>query len=112
MHEGFNYVCSNCGARCGYDGRCGDGPYLVCKCASPENTHFVDDGRGGYEVYLNGARPVHFTEHPKIINMGREPRSPSDVFRDPPKFSEGKVGWRCPNCGRGNAPDVKHCDCK
>lgn len=97
MNEGFNYVCSNCGARCGYDGRCGDGPYLVCKCAAPENTHWINDGRGGYEIYLNNAEPIHITDW-----LAKQKK-------DQPTM---RVGWRCPNCGRANAPDVKHCDCK
>lgn len=63
MNQNFNYVCSNCGTRCGYDGRCGDGPYLLCKCASPENTFWINDGRGGYEVHLNNATPIHIEEY-------------------------------------------------
>jgi|ERR1700722_6547623 len=98
MNEGFNYVCSNCGARCGYDGRCGDGPYLVCKCSSHENTHWIDDGRGGYPIYLNDATPIHITDY-----LARQKKTETRIE---------KVGWRCPNCGRANAPDVKHCDCK
>jgi hypothetical protein len=27
-----NYVCSYCGAAAYYDGRCGDGPVLMCGC--------------------------------------------------------------------------------
>jgi hypothetical protein len=55
----MEYICSNCGTPAGYDGRCGDGPYLVCECTSPKNSYYVDEGsRGGYTVYLNDARPV------------------------------------------------------
>lgn len=63
MEDGFNYVCSNCGQKCGYDGRCGDGPYLRCKCASAENSYWINDGRGGYTVYLNNAEPMHIREY-------------------------------------------------
>ena len=28
----MSYVCSQCGASCYYDGRCGDGPILTCGC--------------------------------------------------------------------------------
>lgn len=59
------HVCSNCGQVCNYDGRCGDGPYLVCACATPENTRWVDDGRGGYMTYLNDAHPVSWHEYEK-----------------------------------------------
>lgn len=52
------HYCSNCGATCGYDGRCGDGPYLVCACANQENSEWINDGRGGYAVYLNDAHLV------------------------------------------------------
>ncbi len=65
MSELNNYVCSNCGSRCGYDGRCGDGPYLVCKCGSPENSFWVNDGQGGYAIYLNNATPIPFYEYKK-----------------------------------------------
>ena len=61
-NRNLEFVCSNCGQRCNYDGRCGDGPYLVCKCADSENTIWVNDGRGGYSVHLNDARPVHISE--------------------------------------------------
>ena len=51
-----NYVCSNCGASCYYDGRCGDGPVLDCACT--KRGRWIDDGRGGYTVYPNDAHPV------------------------------------------------------
>lgn len=51
-----NYVCSNCGQGCHYDGRCGDGPILYCEC-SRKGT-WRDDGRGGYEIYPNDAHPI------------------------------------------------------
>ncbi len=25
--------------------------------------------------------------------------------------ADSDTGWRCPNCGRGNAPYMKYCDC-
>lgn len=54
-----NYVCSNCGSPCGSDARMGSlDVYLMCECASPKNTQWVNDGRGGYSVYLNDAHPV------------------------------------------------------
>lgn len=53
------YVCSNCGAPCGQDSRMGSlDVYLMCECASPKNTTWINDGRGGYHVYLNGAVPI------------------------------------------------------
>lgn len=57
------HFCSNCGSVCGYDGRCGDGPYLVCSCASQENSYWVSEGsRGGYTAYVNGAHPIRASE--------------------------------------------------
>lgn len=52
-----NYVCSNCGQAAGYDGRCGDGAYLVCGC-DRENREWVNDGRGGYYTNPSNAHPV------------------------------------------------------
>lgn len=64
MSEFNNYVCSNCGERCYYDGRCGDGPVLYCKCAAPENSYWVSEGsRGGYTEHLNGAHPIPAHEY-------------------------------------------------
>jgi hypothetical protein len=60
----MEYVCSNCGARCGQDARMGSlDVYLMCSCASSENTYWVNDGRGGYSVHLNDATPVPITEY-------------------------------------------------
>lgn len=50
------YVCSNCGDVAGYDGRCGDGPYLVCECT--KDPQWINDGRGGYHVYKNDAHAI------------------------------------------------------
>jgi len=27
------------------------------------------------------------------------------------EWTDPDMGWRCPNCGRGNAPYMKYCDC-
>jgi hypothetical protein len=53
----MSYVCSNCGAGCGQDSRMGSlDVYLVCKCS--EQGTWYNDGRGGYTVYPNDAKPV------------------------------------------------------
>ncbi len=52
----MEYVCSNCGNPAYYDGRCGDGPVLVCECS--KRKRWINDGRGGFEVYENNARPI------------------------------------------------------
>ncbi len=52
-----NYVCSNCGAGAYYDGRCGDGPILMCGC-DKRGSRWVNDGRGGYHTNPSGAKPV------------------------------------------------------
>ena len=52
-----NYVCSHCGAEAYYDGRCGDGPILMCGC-DKRGRRWVDDGRGGYYTNPSGAAPV------------------------------------------------------
>lgn len=53
-----NYVCSQCGAPAYYDGRCGDGPVLMCECVSQRNTRWIDDGRGGYAIYRGNPEPI------------------------------------------------------
>lgn len=57
MNEQTSYVCSNCGEKCYYDGRCGDGAVLYCECS--RQGYWYDDGRGGYMVYPNNATPIH-----------------------------------------------------
>jgi hypothetical protein len=50
----MEYHCSVCGAGAFYDGRCGDGPILLCGC---DQGQYVDEGsRGGYHVNDTGAR--------------------------------------------------------
>lgn len=51
------YVCNNCGHEAAYDGRCGDGAYLVCGC-DRKDREWVNDGRGGYDTNPSNARPV------------------------------------------------------
>jgi hypothetical protein len=50
-----NYVCSHCGAAAYYDGRCGDGPVLMCGC---DKGRWVNDGRGGYYTNPRNAQAV------------------------------------------------------
>lgn len=52
----MTYVCPVCGTEAYYDGRCGDGPILLCKCRG--RSKFFDDGRGGYEVYERDITPI------------------------------------------------------
>jgi hypothetical protein len=52
-----SYCCSNCGAAAYYDGRCGDGPILMCGC-DKRGRRWVNDGRGGYYTNPSGAEPV------------------------------------------------------
>lgn len=51
----YDYVCSVCGAAAYYDGRCGDGPILMCGCDKGE---WINDGRGGYYDNPKNAQPV------------------------------------------------------
>ncbi len=68
------YVCSNCGASCGQDARMGSlDVYLMCECASPKNTQWINDGRGGYPVYLNDAKPVLESEY-RLVDYGTRDR--------------------------------------
>lgn len=49
------WSCSHCGAAAYFDGRCGDGPVLLCNCDKGE---WVDEGsRGGY-YYPTGAKAI------------------------------------------------------
>lgn len=50
-----NYVCSRCGAGAYYDGRCGDGPILMCGC---DKGQWINDGRGGYYDNPTGATAI------------------------------------------------------
>lgn len=54
-----NYVCSRCGAGAYYDGRCGDGPILMCGC---DKGQWINDGRGGYYDNPTGAQAVEGKE--------------------------------------------------
>ncbi len=56
-----NYICSRCGKSAYYDGRCGDGPILLCGC---DKGPWVDDGRGGYH-YPTGAEPIQEQDAPR-----------------------------------------------
>lgn len=50
------YHCSECGEPAYYDGRCGDGPILVCECR--KHGELVDEGsRGTYIAYTARAVP-------------------------------------------------------
>jgi hypothetical protein len=55
------YYCSVCGAKAFYDGRCGDGPVLVCGC-DRKRSRWVNDRGGGYWTNPTGARPVSDNE--------------------------------------------------
>jgi hypothetical protein len=61
-NDNHHYVCSRCGAEAGYDGRCGDGPYLTCECVSEKNSRWIDDGRGGYSVSRGNPEPIHVSK--------------------------------------------------
>ncbi len=49
------WICSVCGEEAYYDGRCGDGPVLLCDC---DKGTWIDDGRGGYYDNPTGAKPI------------------------------------------------------
>jgi hypothetical protein len=53
------YVCSACGAAAYYDGRCGDGPILMCGCDKRGGRWVNDSHGGGYHTNPSGARPVN-----------------------------------------------------
>jgi len=53
----LNYECSSCGEPAYYDGRCGDGPVLMCGC--DKTGEYVHEGsRGGYYTNPKNARPI------------------------------------------------------
>lgn len=59
-----DYVCSVCGQLCGQDARMGSlDVYLMCECAN--KTIWINDGRGGYSVNVNGATPILASEFGK-----------------------------------------------
>lgn len=51
------YCCSSCGKPAFHDGRCGDGPILMCRC-DERGRQWIDDGRGGYWSNPTNAKPV------------------------------------------------------
>lgn len=51
------YVCSQCGKPAYYDGRCGDGPILMCNCAK-KGPYYYDGRCGDGPVSLSDAKPV------------------------------------------------------
>lgn len=63
-----SYVCSRCGAGAYYDGRCGDGPVLMCGC---DQGRWIDDGRGGYYDNPTGASAVHGAPRPSARESQR-----------------------------------------
>lgn len=66
-----NWICSKCGAAAYYDGRCGDGPVLLCDCDKGE---WVDDGHGGFH-YPTGAKPI-----PGVAKPAQEkPKTEGDI---------------------------------
>lgn len=61
-----DHVCSNCGQMCAEDTRGGSRDvYIMCECRDSKNTRWYDDGRGGYEIYLNDARPILARDYKK-----------------------------------------------
>ncbi len=46
----MKYTCSDCGSEALYDGRCGDGPVLVCDCRKK--------GHYAYGVFVTTAKPI------------------------------------------------------
>lgn len=56
----MNYTCSECGASCYYDGRCGDGPILTCGC-DKKGPRLKDSRMGSVDHYYPKAtaKPVN-----------------------------------------------------
>ena len=61
----MRYSCSHCGAEAYFDGRCGDGPVLVCGCDRPIT---VQDRFGPESIATTDARPVPALE---LFNRNR-----------------------------------------
>lgn len=51
------YECSECGAAAYYDGRCGDGPILVCGC-DKRGPKMYDGRMGDGVITMSNAKPV------------------------------------------------------
>lgn len=51
----MRYVCSHCGSGAYYDGRCGDGPVLVCGC---DRKRRVTDRFGTAYIPTTDAKPI------------------------------------------------------
>lgn len=66
-----NYCCNICGAAAYYDGRCGDGPILMCGC-DKIGSEYVPDRCGGYHTNPTGAKPVRgeSSSNRKIVRRG------------------------------------------
>lgn len=78
-----NHVCSNCGQGCGSDARMGSlDVYLLCECASAKNSHWVNDGRGGYTVHLNDAHPISAHEYNRTPTRPVVPEKSIDWSRE------------------------------
>ena len=60
-----NWACSRCGQFAYYDGRCGDGPVLLCGC--DEIGPVMEDTRGGSltRVAMNDAKPIPVSQNYK-----------------------------------------------
>lgn len=71
-----SYICSHCGAGAYYDGRCGDGPVLMCDC---DKGAWINDGRGGYYANENNAQPILGTPR---RNKSSEAARPAPVHSD------------------------------
>ncbi len=86
----MEYVCSNCGSPCGQDSRGGScDVYLICECA--KNPIWINDGRGGYSIYKNDAKPI-LAGHK--MNYSLQAKS-----------------WICGRCNKSNAPHINSCGC-
>jgi hypothetical protein len=82
----MNYRCSQCGAAAYFDGRCGDGPILLCGC---DNGPWVDDGRGGYH-YPTGAKAIPAGPSTQV--------APTQQCHHAEAIRQG-AGWVCKGCG-------------